>query len=730
MAEDAEVKFGANIEKATEALNQIKEKLDGLKETALHLAEAFGIAFSVEAVKQFVESMAELGLATEKIAAQLGLSNQQTVELSGMAKLAGADVNRLAFGMERLYLSLQRSTRDGVNPAAQALKVLHLQASDLIGLPADQFFEKLTTQIAKFNPSMNLSTALMQIGAREMARLVGPLSIIGKHYEEFKEKVRAASEGLAGAVPGMAETHEKITLLGISMQSLGARIFTVLKPAIDWVVERLTVWVQSLNTEKIIGYVSTIGAATIDIGLSVAKFFVGLQLLIESFLIKAESVIAPLKTMAGYANTLAYYLLPGGAAMTLLKKSLESGTVSDAFAEAAKKAEGRMKALEDQAKALQEKLDKGLENVRKTLGGGEDKPAGGLDADKINERAQAAIKAAQQTAQQIIKLNDVAYRDEAEQINVAAKLFQLTEDQKSQALLAAVAKRDEIHIGALQKEASDLRRLGANPEMVKKIEDEITLIKAKAVGERRKITDAALEADVHQWQSALGAIQSAWDSQLRALLGRTETWSQAMKKIVADLVINVIQFFEKIAVEKAALGLANMFGGGPQSMVMSLISPGTAANTTALTALTASVNGLIIAMGGSAISTDVNTAAQETSMAATIAQTIATNLNTVAQFVKGMLGFSSGAWSVPRDMTAAIHKDEMIVPAEGGVADVMRSMLGGIGKAGGVGAGHSSTMHLNVSAFNPSGMQQAIKQMMPQLAREMRAHIKMNPSTQ
>ena len=100
--EDVSVKFGGSTEelegaarRGAEAVGQISEGVDGLSEKLTHLAELFGIAFTVEGIKDFVESMAELGEKVEITAATLGISNEKVVELSGIAKLAGTSIEKL-----------------------------------------------------------------------------------------------------------------------------------------------------------------------------------------------------------------------------------------------------------------------------------------------------------------------------------------------------------------------------------------------------------------------------------------------------------------------------------------------------------------------------------------------------------------------------------------------------------------------------------------------------------
>jgi hypothetical protein len=66
--------------------------------------------------------------------------------------------------------------------------------------------------------------------------------------------------------------------------------------------------------------------------------------------------------------------------------------------------------------------------------------------------------------------------------------------------------------------------------------------------------------------------------------------------------------------------------------------------------------------------------------------------------------FAVGAWNLPRDMVAQVHRGEMIVPA--GVAGGLRDALGG-GAGGGVTINHAT--HFNVSALDAAGVKQWFK---------------------
>ena len=64
---------------------------------------------------------------------------------------------------------------------------------------------------------------------------------------------------------------------------------------------------------------------------------------------------------------------------------------------------------------------------------------------------------------------------------------------------------------------------------------------------------------------------------------------------------------------------------------------------------------------------------------------------------KSFASHDTGAWNIPSDHIARVHRGEMIVPAMGGQADAARAILGG-------GGGGSTTIHFNVSATDAASV--------------------------
>ena len=189
-----EIKFGANVEDLKAAIGQVNSSIDSIRGSLNGLADAFGVALSVAGIKYYIASISELVNKITSIEASLGFQNQPVVELSGFAKLTGTTLEELSTQVERMSLNIQKSTKDDINPAAQALKVLGLNARELIGLPADQYFLKLADAVSKFNPSLNLTNAVMAIGGRGLHAIMPQLVESGAAVEMMGGEVQVAWE--------------------------------------------------------------------------------------------------------------------------------------------------------------------------------------------------------------------------------------------------------------------------------------------------------------------------------------------------------------------------------------------------------------------------------------------------------------------------------------------------------------------------------------------------------
>jgi hypothetical protein len=317
-----------------------------------------------------------------------------------------------------------------------------------------------------------------------------------------------------------------------------------------------------------------------------------------------------------------------------------------------------------------------------------------LNAPGINMDAKSGMSGQMEQFQTQIKLADEAYKLTQERLSSELKLHQITQDQETQGLLAALDKR---HAAENAEIDGELLLFARGTKEYQKALDERELLSAKYFAEQQKISDQGLQADVKAWESTLAPLQSAFDSQLKGLLAGTTSWATAMKNIFADLVMDIIKAFEKIAFEKLAVSLANMFGD-PAAM----IAGATRAITTSVGQLYAGEAAFFaptLGPGAPAAAAGIAAGVQGTAMS--------------------MAALEIGAWSIPRQGIAMLHPGETVLPAA--AAQTFRSMAEG----GSPGGSPTVQFHFNGPVI---GQQAWINQMVPQLARALQSHMNQNPS--
>jgi len=311
-------------------------------------------------------------------------------------------------------------------------------------------------------------------------------------------------------------------------------------------------------------------------------------------------------------------------------------------------------------------------------------------AQLVSDFSQLGTQA-QRTALQVseigteIKLLHQGLAQQKIVLDAEVRQYKITQDEKYAFLKDATQKEYEAELALLQQK---LALDGLSVQAKAKILNQIAELQAKHDTEMIKLDEQARTQEQQAWVSTLSPIETAFNSQLRGLLSGTTSWATAMKKIFGDLVIDIIEYFEKIAVEKAALGLTNLFGASPQGLLSGLLggglsgggdSQGGGTGAATATGLTSSMKALTaVFTGGQAVTaaqtaaTTAQTTATAAQTTATVAETSATTAETAAQSAGGGAGIidgllpvalASGTDYVMRGGLAIIHQGEAVVPA-------------------------------------------------------------------
>jgi hypothetical protein len=265
-------------------------------------------------------------------------------------------------------------------------------------------------------------------------------------------------------------------------------------------------------------------------------------------------------------------------------------------------------------------------------------------------------------------------------LDAEASQYQITQNQKFAMLKEATRNEYEAELELLNQEAAlgNLSVQQWNGILIK-----IANLREKHDSDMLRLDEQAIAQQQQMWNSALGSIETAFNSQLRGLLAGTTSWSQAFKKILGDLIIQFIEMCETMVVKWTAAQLAQTTAA----------TTGAAARAAA--EQTASNSGLL-ANGANAVKAIMTDAGQAFAgvfafLAPTMGPAAAGPAAAAQASVSAAAIFDVGTDYVVRGGLALIHPGETIIPPARG---------SGPFSGAGLGAQVHAPVSINVSALD------------------------------
>lgn len=624
MADDVKVMFGADISGLSNATSQVKDQFNQISSVGDRVASSFGrigsaatllgTGLAVIGLDAWVRGLAETGVEAERLSAALGITGKQFLDLKASAALSGVGVDALALSIERMSLQVQRSTRDAFTPQAEALKVLGLSAKDLIGLSADQYFNKIAAAASNFNPSLNLTNALMTIGGRSMANMVGAYTQGTDKINEFTRAMAATKVGQEGFFHSAADTHRQLLLMDSAVNGLNKQLFLALKPTLDIIIMRTHDF--ALEVRESIRDGGAWGYALKAIDVLLKSLVTSMIAIAGTF----EVVLIASKTLwKGFTED-------GGKAAEFFKKSMD-----DASARMRKSLSGVWREPTEEIATFSQRFGTFMKK----------------DADALDELGRKRLQIAMAAIDAEIKAVEMGFERKKLLYEREVLGLTMTEGQKIQATAAAAEQRYNEEVALLKRK---LQLGGLDIAQRAEIENRITELALMAKNERLKFENDYVKEVQGQWGQLFNTLQSSWSGQLRGLLQGTTTWKNAMKSIFTDLVVFAIQKFTELAIIKPLIeSVSKAFA--PTEIFADILK------------LISKMIGQVFA-GATAFFAPTLGPAAPAAGAAVAAATEATALS-----------YDTGSWSVPQTANALVHRDEMILPVD--FASAVRSALTG-----------------------------------------------------
>jgi hypothetical protein len=208
----------------------------------------------------------------------------------------------------------------------------------------------------------------------------------------------------------------------------------------------------------------------------------------------------------------------------------------------------------------------------------------------------------------------------------------------------------------------------------------------------------AVVETAQRWDSMFGAVEGAFNSQLRGLLAGTTSWSRAFKTILGDLIIKFIEMVEKMTFQWIAGEIAQT-----SATTTGAAARASATEAGAATGLVANFAAMVKSIAGSAAETFAGIFGfLSPVMGPAAAGPAAAGEATVAGVVSAVPSFAIGSWSVPSDTLAMVHAGETIIPA--GPAAAFRAAMSSGGTSAPRSSGGDTHVHFAVSAVDQAGV--------------------------
>lgn len=703
MAEDVTVTFGANLGPLIEGMSKIKESVDGIGEKLNHVAELFGIAFTVDAIKEFIASMAELGERTEHTMAILGASADQVATLATAARLTGTGTEELVSAFSRLQLGLAQA-QDGTGRVKGALDALGVSVTQFRAMSMDKQIQTIAEKFSGWADGANKTAIAQALLGRSGAELIPMLDKGAEGWERYAQLVKALLPDQEKFTEGAAQTQEKIATLQLAILGMGEKMFNVLKPAIDGAISWMTGLIKSFDEgtmqaafNKVMSVILDIVGAIIAAVEKVAEL-VGRLIDLLKGLENAAKAPAAAWDFALVKFSDALSVIGVGPGMTAIRSGTDAAAAS--------------------AQTLGQKWDGVSESVKRTLNLSSqlnanqrfwqfpNEGAGGEHHDEKKALPQApqlvipsgasqdndALNAAIKAAQDEVRAYADAFNMKKALLDQYVAYGKITNQQSLQ------SQKDYLD-DELGDEQDTLRRElllpGLKLKQIQQINDQIEQVQRSHDLKIVQIDTEIFKANVATVRGFIDPVTSAFNSQLSGLLQGTTKFKDAMRSIFQELTIDIIKWLEEWGVKHAATMIANALTTTQSEAAQ------TAATTAGVAARNAAeASGASVTMA----STFAKYFAQiEAAAAATYANVFAWASPIMGPFAvvpaiaaAGLVAAQAalipslavGTSMLPADMLISAHQGEMVVPAF--EAGQFRNALGALGGGGGGGGGNVS----------------------------------------
>lgn len=234
-----------------ELAGAIREPLELLATFSSRLretAELAGAVFAVEKIREFIDSMAELGERTLNSAALTGQSVEKFAQLSAAMQIAGIEGESTDRVIGQLARRIQEALANPTGQAAVAFRNIGVSMAQLRanGNDLQAMLALLIGRWQQYNGLLRTGAFEQALG-RGMRELIPLLRQGSEGYEELMRTAQRYADSLQRNAGVMDHVAEKQHTLNVDLKALGADTFGLLSSSVDGATSKLDSFVRELD---------------------------------------------------------------------------------------------------------------------------------------------------------------------------------------------------------------------------------------------------------------------------------------------------------------------------------------------------------------------------------------------------------------------------------------------------------------------------------------------------
>ena len=655
-----------------------------------------------------------MGETAQRMASQFELSGEGVTRLGAVASKSGLELKDLATALQ----DISKKARDGDKDIEAAAKALGLTSDQLKSKDLPGLLRTLQAAYDKNGDSANRYAAMTKLLGDNFEQLypvmqqgVGALDGLYAAADRSGSAISGAlKDALAGSISASREAGAAWTEFKQSIEGAVLAMYEHFKPAIDGAIMGFGNLVRNIAS-AVQGFTSAAREASVTSlaldAIATAAKGVVLALALataafETLLTTASAVLKQIGDLArgvvGIFNELWKAIKGEGSDVGGAWSKMTGDMKRDAVDLA-----GNLRTIAKQVKdEFATTMGAGVQgkapaaNLRATGNPEPDKDDKAKKAkapkgndDELNA-ARTEIDGEIAEAQRGLKEKEKIWDEEV-------KLKLMSESEKLAKMRAAVDEEYGVEKSLLQKE---LALEDQKPQKRQEVLNKLKALEQKHADEVFKINSKAAEDTVAPWHKMIDSISSSLQSSIMGMIEHTTKLSDAIRNMARTIVSQFVSMGLQ-SVAEFAKGIATQ---------VALALAGEQAQTAAKSAGVAERSGL--AAGGAIADAAANIAAMMKSVAASagaagagvaaflapvqgpaaIPEGQAAAAAVAAMGAAAVMSADIGAWNIPHDQLAFVHKGEMIAtPAQ---AEGLRSLVENGGARGG---GNTTTVHAPVS---------------------------------